>query len=114
MKCNYCWKEVKFCENKEIYWKNYWKSYMCYYCKDCDAYVWTHNNTEIPLWTLANKELRELRRQAHLYFDKIWKSWKITRKEAYKNLANHFWYKEIHIWISNENICKEIIKLYKN
>ena len=48
MICPYCNKEAKWCENKVIYGKNYGKSYMCYYCKDCDAYVGCHNNTKFP------------------------------------------------------------------
>lgn len=109
--CPYCSKEAKFCENKEIYGRNIWKSYMCYYCKDCDAYVWTHNNTRKPLWTLANKELRELRRKTHSIFDRLWKEWNINRWEAYIMLAKKLNVKEIHIWQSDKETCEKIIKL---
>lgn len=55
MICPYCKRPAKWVENKEIYGKNYGKSYMMWLCKPCDAYVGCHNNTKEPLGTLANK-----------------------------------------------------------
>ena len=88
MKCNYCGKEAEWVENKEIYGKNYGKSYMVWLCRDCDAYVGCHNNTKEPLGILANKELRELRKQAHALFDPIWKE-KGSRAKAYAWLVKN-------------------------
>ncbi len=108
MKCPYCNKPALWTENKAIYGKNYGKSYMCYYCKDCNAYVGCHNNTEKPLGTMANKELRDWRIKAHNSFDSLWKTGFVTRNEAYKILENEFG-KEIHIGESDIETCKRII-----
>jgi len=105
MICPYCNKEAKFCENKEIYGKNYGKSYMCYYCKDCDAYVGTHNNTTRPLGRMANKELRNLRMKCHAKFDVLWKSGYLTRRQAYKYLSELMEMGSAHIGNFNEEQC---------
>ena len=108
MNCPYCNKKAKWGENKEIYGRNYGKSYMCYYCKDCNAYVGCHNNTRKPLGTMANAELRKWRMLAHAHFDPVWKGGQVSRKEAYKLIGN------IHIGESSIEQCKEIIKKVNN
>jgi len=109
MKCPYCKKEAKWCENKEKYGKNYGKSYMCYYCQNCDAYVGCHNNTKKPLGTMANKELREWRMKAHAVIDPLWRTGKIKRRDVYYQLEQRFG-RGIHIGESDIEICKEIIE----
>ena len=110
MKCPYCNKEAKWVENKEIYGKNYGKSYMCWYCKDCEAYVGCHNNTKAPLGTMANKELREWRMKAHDKIDPLWKNGKMKRNQVYSLLKQKFG-KEVHIGESDIEMCKKIINL---
>lgn len=107
MKCPYCKKEARWCENGERYGRNYGKSYMCYWCKDCDSYVGYHNNTKQPLGTMANYELRELRKEAHRLFDPLWKSGTMTRKSAYKYLEEKTGVK--HIGESREIDCIKVI-----
>lgn len=109
MICPYCGKEAKWCENKEVYGRNYGKSYMCYYCKDCDAYVGCHNNTRVALGTMANKELRDWRQKAHAVFDPFWQKWGMTRDEAYEMLKTKFG-REIHIGEADIQTCQQIIK----
>lgn len=111
MICTYCNKEAKWCENKEIYGKNYGKSFMCYLCKDCDAYVGCHNNTKKPLGTIANKELRAWRIKAHRHIDRWWKNKIFTRKEVY-NMLKIIFGREIHIGESDIKTCKDIIEKY--
>jgi len=117
MKCNYCWNNCNWVENKEIYWKNYWKSYMIYLCKKCDAYVWCHNNTKTPLWILANKELRELRKKSKTLFieKELWWNWNCGKKlkdKWYLKLKEIFW-KEFHFWESSIEECLKLIEIYK-
>ena len=107
--CPYCKKKPLWVPNEIIYGKRYGKSYMCYYCIACDAYVGCHNNTQKPLGTMANKELRKYRMATHRVFDSLWKSKNITRDAAYKILNKHF-NKEMHIGESDIETCKEIIK----
>lgn len=109
MKCPYCGKEAIWCENKEIYGKNFGRSFMCYYCKPCNAYVGCHNNSRKPLGTMANKELRQWRMQTHRAIDRFWTSNICTRDKFYKILAKVFG-KEIHIGESDIEMCQKIIK----
>ena len=110
MKCPYCGKEARWMSNESIYGKKYGKSYMCYYCKDCDAYVGCHQNTRKPLGTMANKELRGWRRKAHEAIDPLWKNGQYTRKIVYEMLKDTFG-KKTHIGESDIETCQKIIKL---
>ena len=113
MKCPYCKKEAAWVENKEIYGRNYGKSYMTYLCKDCDAYVGCHNNTRVPFGAMANKELREWRKKTHAVVDPLWKSGRMTRKEVYKRLQEVFG-EVIHIGDTDIQTCKDILELCEN
>lgn len=106
--CPYCNQPAEWVENKEIYGRNYGKSYMMYYCRPCDAYVGCHNNTRNPLGTLANKELRELRKQAHRVIDPFWKEGLIERKHVYSRLRRHFGF-HIHVGESDLDLCRRIV-----
>jgi hypothetical protein len=108
--CPYCEKEAPWCENKEKYGKNYGKSYMCYYCKDCDSYVGCHENTRKPLGTMANKELRQWRMSVHEYIDPLWKEGNIKRGSLYRILSEHLGY-EYHTGESDIETCKKILAI---
>ncbi len=109
MKCPYCGSEARWVENKEIYGKNYGNSFMCYLCKPCDAYVGCHQNTKRPLGSMANAELRNLRKKAHSIIDPYWKDGMYERKEMYGKLSKALG-REVHVAESNEDQCKEIIE----
>lgn len=109
MICPYCGQPAKYGPNEEFYGKRYGKSYMCYYCKPCNAYVGVHQNTTTPLGTMANDELRKLRHECHVLFDPLWRSRKMTRDQAYKWLSDKMG-KEIHMGESDNETCLEIIK----
>lgn len=109
MTCPYCNRPAQWVENKAIYGRNYGASYMCWLCKDCDAYVGCHKNTQVPLGTMANKELREWRSKAHKAFDPLWKSGEYSRKKAYSLLSAYMGY-ETHIGETNIEACKRIIE----
>ncbi|MFB5268120.1 zinc-finger-containing protein [Paenibacillus enshidis] len=51
------------------------------------AYVGVHDGTDIPLGRLANRELRELKKQCHALFDPVWKNKK--RLETGRTAAGH-------------------------
>lgn len=110
MKCPFCNNEAPWVENKEIYGRNYGKSYMAYYCKPCDAYVGCHNNTKKALGTMANAELREWRKKAHAHIDPVWKSGDKKRGDIYAILKEKLG-RPIHIGESDIEICKKIIKI---
>lgn len=86
--CPYCGGGVAYASNAVIYGREYGNG-RCYICVKCDAYVGVHNRTNIPLGRLANRELRELKKECHALFDPVWKQNKnIKREHAYGRLAN--------------------------
>ena len=116
MKCQYCKNDAVWVENKEIYGKNYGKSYMCWLCKNCDAYVGCHNNTKEPLGNLANKELREKRKMAkNLWIQRKLGNWECDpnkKRLAYADL-NILMGKEFHFGNSTIKECEIIIDRFK-
>jgi len=113
MNCPYCNKPAEWVANKEVYGKNYGKSYMIWLCKPCDAYVGCHNNTNKPLGTIANRELRQWRRTAkeewiNSKLDGNWKNKKL-RSKGYQWLGDLFG-KEFHFGESTIEDCKKVLE----
>ena len=77
----------------------------------CDAYVRTHPGTNIPVGTLANRELRTLRNQAHHYFDQLYLSGLMSKQDAYLWLAGLLQVplSKAHIGFLGEYYCNEVI-----
>jgi len=111
--CPYCKKPAKWVENRLIYGRNYGKSYMCYLCEPCDAYVGCHNNTKEPLGTMANKSLRGLRKKAHAAIDPFWKNGLMSRRSVYNKLSE-FYGIDVHIGEADEKLCESLIKHAEN
>lgn len=110
IKCSYCNGTPKWVENKVIYGKNYGKSYMIWWCEPCDARVGCHQNTRMPLGTLANATLRKLRNKCHKLIDELWGTGE-ERHKMYKNLATAMNMDEIHIASCDEDMCKRVIEI---
>lgn len=81
-KCSYCGSVVNLVDSMKIYGKSYGYVYVCSKYPQCDSYVGVYEGTDIPLGRLANKQLREMKRFAHIYFDFLWKT---KKKHGYKN-----------------------------
>ena len=97
MKCNYCGQKAEWVENKEIYGRNYGSSYMIWLCRDCNAYIGCHKNSQVPKGkTLAKKDLREARMKAHAIIDPLWQSGKYKRRTVYLRLKEAFG-EEVHV-----------------
>lgn len=107
--CPKCQKDGEWLDNKEVYGKRYGKSYMCYYCRDCDTYVGCHNNTRQALGDMADKETRQARMKAHRIIDPLWQSGKYKRSTVYKRLSEAFGH-EVHVSQASKEYCEEIIK----
>ena len=89
-RCPYCGGKVIYRSADGIYQDNS-RGTMLYVCSnypECDAYVRTHTGTRMPVGTMANHELRMLRKTAHSYFDRLYKTGLMTKDEAYVWLAN--------------------------
>ena len=112
--CRYCGSEVVFTSNAEIYGKEYGNG-KCFLCRNCGAYVGVHTETLTPLGTLANNELRKARNKAHAQFDKLWKSKKMKRNEAYSWLANKMNLKkeDTHIALFEIEQCEKVVEIVK-
>lgn len=86
MMCPYCGDLVEFISSKNFYGTDYGTN--LYVCRKCDARVGTHGKGKNPLGTMADANLRALRKACHLHFDKLWKSRKMSRSKAYVWLSN--------------------------
>lgn len=110
MICPFCNQQAEWCANEAIYGRNFGRSYMMYLCKPCDAYVGCHNNTTVPLGTMANREMREWRKKAHAVIDPLWRNGKHKRGEVYAKLSKAVGF-EFHVGESDIEMCKYIINL---
>lgn len=87
--CPYCGERVWLYKNSSfIFSKDYGPHYVCI---ACDARVGCHPGTKIPLGTLANKELRDMRAEAHFFFDALWLE-EAERTGLSKRTARTNWY----------------------
>ena len=98
--------DVIYPHRTDLYKKYFW------ICKPCDAYVGTHPGTDKPLGRLADENLRSAKRRAHAAFDPLWKSGKMTRKQAYQWLADQMQIavEDCHIGWFDERLCLEVIE----
>ena len=92
--CNICGvqKSIILTDSAIIYGSSYG---LIYYCTNCRAYVGVHNvkhnphgEKDAPKGTLADAELRRLRKQAHGLFDPLWQKSTLSRRGAYRMLQD--------------------------
>lgn len=88
------------------------KVYACSNYPACDSYVGVHDGTIIPKGTLANKELRKKRIQAHQMFDQIWKRGILSKPDAYLWVADKFGLSpsQAHIGHFSNYMCDQLIR----
>lgn len=114
--CRYCGNPVVLTSNKEIYGREF-RNGKIYLCRNCGTFVSTHPGTDIPLGTLANEELREYRKEAHFWFDRIWKrpTRITTRFKAYGWLALKMELprEKTHIGMFEKEQCIKVVELVK-
>lgn len=113
MNCPYCGNEAELVTGKEIYpYRTDLHSKQFWLCKSCDAYVGCHGYTSRPLGTMANKELRMLRKKTHDTFDPLWKGKsKRQRREMYKELAKKLGIEvtDCHIGRFGKSTCMKVV-----
>ena len=113
-RCPYCGSHTILRSADGIYRDNSRRE-MLYVCKNyprCDAYVRVQPGTTIPLGTVANKELRELRSEAHRQFDKLHKRGYMSKHDAYQWLEGVLGVtaKEAHIGQLGVLSCNLVIR----
>ena len=90
IRCSYCGSSVTLRSPEGII-PEFKPGTMLYVCRNypaCDSYVKVHPGTKLPMGSLANKELRTLRRKAHFHFDQLYKTGLMTREDAYEWLSS--------------------------
>ncbi len=87
--------------------------YVCARFPTCDAYVAAHRDSRLPMGTLANKALRQKRREAHLALNRLWEYGYMSKKEAYRWLQLQLGLPETeaHIAHFSEYRCEQVIRL---
>jgi len=86
--CRYCGDSVVLVNNSEIYnGRTYGDWPYAYLCSGCRAYVGLHPDTDIPLGTLANDQLRKDRNASKAVFHRLKEDRGFSRTLAYQWLA---------------------------
>lgn len=129
--CPYCGAEAHLQDSAMIYGKSFGMVYLCDTYPFCDSWVGVHKGTTKPLGTMADTPLRELRKQAHTLFDRLWKKPKLNRKmskerydemikslrtKAYSFLSNRLGIPldQCHIAMMNIEQCQRVISLFED
>ena len=113
-RCPYCGSPVVLRSATGIYHenKNDTKLYVCSKYPECDAYARVQSGTKgVPLSSMANGELRALRREAHRQFDKIYTTGLMNKQDAYAWLAVILAVPKVHAHIGQlgEYYCNVVI-----
>jgi len=115
--CQYCSGEAEIVSGRKLFphrpERHWWLLWICY---PCDAYVGTHRMPRgKPLGELAKKELRAMRRQAHVALDRYWREGRMSRAHAYLLLSRvlKIDHHKCHIGHFNEAMCRRVIKACK-
>lgn len=109
--CPYCKSETKIISELEVYGRTY-RNRNIIACKNypqCDSYVGTHDDGP-TLGRLADKTLRQAKKEAHGYFDKLWRENYMDRYTAYEKLADHLNLpdKYTHIGMFSVETCQKV------
>ena len=89
------------------------KLYVCARYPACDAYVAAHKDTLLPMGTLADRNLRRKRMEAHSALNRLISSGLMNRKQAYRWLQIQLGLpeSETHIAKFSELRCQKVISL---
>lgn len=113
MNCPYCGAEILLKPSAIVYGRDYGLIYICSSYPSCDAFVGVHQGTKRAKGTLANAELRLLRKQCHAAFDAFWRKKNWGRGKAYKWLSKTMGISrtEAHIGMFREANCILLLKV---
>jgi hypothetical protein len=117
VKCPYCNSEANLVTGYEIYpHRPDLADLKAWACRPCDAWVGTHKNSpeHKPLGRLANAELRKAKMAAHAVFDPLWKSGRMSRKEAYSMLSEKMSIPkdQAHIGMFDVDQCRAVVNIF--
>ncbi len=108
--CPYCGERAKCINSKDFYSdkSDYGMMYVCY---DCDARISCHPNTRKPKGTMADKDLRELRKKVHREFDNRCRILDIKKNAGYAWLEKETGIR--HIAETTIEDCNMVIMRFK-
>lgn len=106
LECPYCRQKAELHRDSSIvYGRDYGPIYLCSCYPICDSYVGCHPNSVTPLGRLANAELRYWKKEAHKYFDHLWKTLKILKLHPNPNghsMSKSYIRGRAYKWLSKE------------
>ena len=99
--------------------------WVCANYPECDSYVGVHKYQAEPkpLGTMANAELRGLRKRVHALFDPLWKSGPLRRFKGPKARKSAYWWLtdkmgitegQFHTAEANEDQCRRALAVLIN
>jgi hypothetical protein len=117
-RCPYCGSSITLRSAEGIYRENSAgkKLFVCSRYPECDAYVRVIPGTSTPIGSMANGDLRALRREAHRHFDMLHQTGLMSRSEAYNWLAAMLQspMSQAHIGYLGEYYCRQVIEESKS
>lgn len=113
MRCPYC-KSPLVVRSAEGIYRSGAKGVQLLACSNypaCDAYVRVHPGTTTPMGSLANRQLRALRRRAHEQFNKLYTMDLMSKIDAYSWLAGvlNVPKSQAHIGYLGDYYCQVVI-----
>ena len=114
--CQYCGKPLEYAKGKLVYMTPAYAQINIVVCSgypECDSYVGCHTGTLIPMGSVANSELRALRRLTHEVFDHQWETGRISRARAYKEMSKIKGLEPFHIGEFTKEQCELLISTIK-
>ena len=126
--CDYCGTPAKLVTGWTIYpHRPDLAEKLFWHCETDDAYVGCHApgavyyengkrktyTNGVPLGRLANAELREWKKRAHAAFDPVWKSARMSRREAYAWLSAkmNIPIAACHIGMFTPDQCRQVVSI---
>ncbi len=114
IRCPYCGAQAKLHPGSFVYGPSAKPGSLLYVCDRypaCDAYVGAHQNSKLPMGTLANGDLRHKRIEAHRSLNWLWRSGLMTKGQAYKWLQAKLGLskEQTHIAKFSDYLCDQVI-----
>ncbi len=117
IKCPYCGSRALLRPASVIYGGNAIDPtapyYVCARFPACNSYVAAHRDTRLPMGTLADRDLRRKRIEAHKAFNRLWETGLMGKKQAYRWLQAKLGLPEQEAHIGRFSLfrCEEVIRL---
>lgn len=89
------------------------KVFVCKNFPECNSYVKVNDQTGLPMGTMANKHLRDLRAEAHRQIARLYADGLGTRDSTYEWMASRLGLnrRETHIGLFQEYYCLQVIRM---